>query len=454
MLNSSYFDTFYYMNKKYKKIEKLISLLLMVSFILMPFSGIKADLVEEIENKIEEANEVVKNLENQAQEYGDIIKDLRTQAQSLENEIELLDAQIAQLDVEIQATEAQIEQIGLEIENLSVSILQKEEEIENQKGILKKLLRKINEYDSESLLEILLNSSELSEFFNKSEYVNTIGEKVKEILDDLNRIKQELEEKKEEEKEKRVEFEELNEKLLIQKEIVDAQKESKETLLEETRGKDNKFQDLLFNVRNQKKTILGDINQLKRDMEVEIAKITAMAERPSENLASTSWYYSQNDPRWKDMTIGLSNSTIDDYGCAIASVAMVYQYYGIDIDPGRLSKQPIFYRDLISWPNQWRYLDLVKRTGHNPNGLTKADWNLIDREIANGHPVIVFIKALGRGAGHYVVIHSKDSKGYVVHDPVRWNGQSGANIYLTTTQKYLSSIYKTNTIIDQMIIYN
>ncbi|MCK5490427.1 MAG: C39 family peptidase [Candidatus Pacebacteria bacterium] len=442
------------MNKKKKKIEKLISLLLTVSFILMPVCSIEADLVEEIENKIEEANEVVKNLENQAEEYSDIIKDLRTQVQSLENEIELFDAQIAQLDLEIQTTEAQIEQTNLEIENLSDSIVQKEEEIENQKETLKKLLRKIKEYDSESLLEILLNSSELSEFFNQSEYVNTIGEKVKEILDNLNRTKQELEEKKEEEKEKKAEFEELSNKLLVQKEIVDAQKDSKELLLKETKGKEDKYQDLLFNVGNQKKTILGDINRLKRDMEVEIAKIAAMAERPSENLASTSWYFSQNDPQWKDMTIGLSNSTIDDYGCAIASVAMVYTYYGIEIDPGRLSKQPIFYRDLISWPSQWRYLDLVKRTGHNPEGLTKTDWNLIDREIANGHPVIVFIKALGRGAGHYVVIHTKDSKGYVVHDPVRWNGQSGANIYLATTQKYLSSIYKTNTIIDQMIIYN
>ena len=109
------------------------------------------------------------------------------------------------------------------------------------------------------------------------------------------------------------------------------QKSSKETLLEETRGKEYKFQDLLFNVRNQKKTILGDISKLKRDMEVEIARITALAEKPSENLASTSWYFSQNDTRWKNMTIGLSNSTINDYGCAIAAVAMVYKYYGIDI---------------------------------------------------------------------------------------------------------------------------
>ena len=442
---------------KHKKLT--ITLLLLASFVVSPFFGVeikqsKADLVEEIEDQINEKNETVKNLENQAEEYKDLIRKLRREEQSLENEIELLDAQIAQLDLEIETTQAQIEQTNLEINNLLLRIQIKEDEIEKQKDILKSLLREINAYDNETTLEILLKSKEFSEFLNQAEYVDAIGKKIKNALDGLNLAKQELEDRKKEMEEKKNELEVLNKKLLDQKEIVDAQKNAKEVLLKETRGKEYKYQDLLFNVRNQRKTILGDINKLKREMQVEIAKIAAMAERPSENLASTSWYFSQNDPRWKDMTIGLSNSSVDDYGCAISSVAMVFKYYGIDIDPGRLSKQPIFYYDLIVWPTQWRFLDLKKNSYHKSGGLTKADWNLIDREIASGHPVIVFIKALGRSGGHYVVIHSKDKKGYIVHDPVRWNGQSGANIYLSTTQKYIGSIYKTNTIIDQMIIYH
>ncbi len=432
---------------------KILPLFLIASFVLAPVSNIKADLVEELENEINKKHETAQNLENQAEEYRDVIKDLQIKEQNLENEVELLDAQIAQLDLEIQATQTQIEQTNLEINNLLLQIQIKEGEIEKQKNILKNLLREINDYDDETTLEIFLKSAEFSEFLNQAEYMDTVGEKIKDALDKLNFAKQELEKKKEEMKKKKSELEELNGKLLVQKETVDGQKSAKEALLEETKGQEYKYQDLLFGVQNQRKTILGDINKLKREMEVEIAKIAAMAERPSENLASTSWYLSQNDPRWKDMTIGLSNSSIDDYGCAIASVAMIFKYYGIDIDPGRLSKQPIFYRDLISWPKQWRFLDLIENSFHKSEGLDNNDWKTIDQEIANGHPVIVFIKALGKGAGHYVVIHSKDSKGYVVHDPVMWNGQSGANIYLSTTQKYISSIYKTNTIIDQYVIY-
>lgn len=442
---------------KYKKL--IIALLLLASFILTPFFGVvtkqtKADLVKEIESEIEEKSGQVKNLENQAAEYTNIIYNLRIQEQSLENEIDLLDAQIAQLDIEIKAMQAQIDQTNLEINNLIIKIQIKETEIETQKKFLKSLLREINDYDKKTALEILLDSEELSDFLNQAEYVNTVGEKIKTALDELKEIKEELEKEKVALQDKKVELEELSKELLNKKESADTQKTAKEILLKETKGKEYRYQDLLFNVKNQKKTILGDINKLRRDKEAEIARIAALAEKPSENLASTSWYFSQNDPRWKNKTIGFSNSSIDDYGCAISSVAMIFKYYGINIDPGRLAKQPIYYYDLIVWPKQWRFLDMVESPWRVSGGLTKSNWNTIDRQIASGHPVIVFIRATGKGAGHYVVIHSKDKKGYIVHDPVRWNGQSGANIYLSTTRKYIESIYKTSTVIDQMIIYN
>ncbi len=434
--------------------SKLIISIIIASLVFTPVFVVSAEDVQEIENQIKEKNDIVKNLENQAEKYKDVIKELQIVQQTLQNEIELLDAQIAQLNIEIQTTQSKIDQTNLEIKNYEIRIQTKEDEIIKEKDILKMLIRKINEYDSESSFEILLKKEKFSDFVNQSDYVGKVEEKIKNALDALKLMKKELEQEKKEMEDKKASLEALNSKLSGQKEDADSQKKNKNVLLEETKGKENKYQDLLFNVRNQRKTILGDINELKRKMESEIARIAAMAERPSENLASTNWYFSQNDSRWKDMSIGFSNSTVDDYGCALASVSMVFKYYGIDIDPGRLSKQPIFYYDLIVWSKQWRYIDLIKNSFHKSSGLNNDDWSLIDREIASGHPVIVFIKALGRNAGHYVVIHSKDKKGYVVHDPVMWNNQSGANIYLSTTRKYLESIYKTNTIIDQYVIYH
>lgn len=441
--------------EKYRKnISKITALALLVSFVFPPIMQSQAenDVIEQIENQIEEKNDAIKNLENQAAEYQDKIKTLQIQGQSLENEIELFDAQIAQLELEIKALQIQIEEKNLEIEKLLEEIEKKEEEIEQQKKILKNLIREIHSYDNETTFEILLKSEEISDFFNKTEYVSSFSETMKEELDAFKSAKEELETNKSKEEEAKKEFETLSTEAQKKRDNLAAEKESKEELLDATQGSEYQYQNMLSNVRAQRKTILGDINNLMAQKQKEISRIAAQANRPIQ-MASTSWYYSQNDPRWKDDFIGVSNSTINDYGCAISSVAMVFKYHGIDIDPKTLARQPIFVRDLISWPTSWRFLDLKLNSYHKSGGLGAADWQRIDQEIAAGNPVIVFIKALGRNAGHYVVIHSKDSRGYVVHDPVMWNGQSGANIYLNTTRQYLESIYQTNTVVDQMIIY-
>lgn len=441
--------------KKYNRlVDKIIICLLIVSFVLPPATQTSADnsTIDEIDNKINEKNGSVKDLENQAASYQDQIKNLQSQAQSLQNEVELFDAQIAQMELQIKSTEAKIEEANLEIEKLLQEVAAKETEIDKEKLILKDLIRKVNDYDNQTVFEILLKNQEISSFFNETDYVNTVGEKIKSALDTLKSDKAELESEQEQAELKKKELEELEKEIQSNRDALSAQKASKEELLNATKGSESKYRNLLSDIMEQRKSILGDINGLMIERQKEIAKIAAESNRPT-SMASTAWYFSQDDPRWKNDFIGVSNSTIGDYGCALTSVAMVFRYHGIDINPETMAKQPIFVRDLISWPTQWRFLDLDYNSYHKSGGLEQSDWDRIDREITAGNPVIVFIRALGRNAGHYVVIHSKDARGYIVHDPVMWNGQSGANIYLATTRKYLETVYRTNTVVDQVIIY-
>ena len=126
---------------------------------------------------------------------------------------------------------------------------------------------------------------------------------------------------------------------------------------------------------------------------------------------------------------------------------MVATYHGSSITPGQLAKQPIFYYDLIVWPRSWGNASCVNCP---PSHVTPFDWFRLDREVGAGYPVIVFVRANGRGAGHYVVVHHKTDDGrYVVHDPL-----FGANIYLDSTRVYISNLYDTSTSLDQMVIYH
>ena len=115
------------------------------------------------------------------------------------------------------------------------------------------------------------------------------------------------------------------------------------------------------------------------------------------------------------------------------------------MDPGLLARQPIFSRDLIVWPGVWQHVKRVSSYSHG-----NLDWDVVDQEIENRNPVIIFVRANGRGAGHYVVVHHKDNNGkYVVHDPM-W----GPNIFLASTKENIGILYGSSTSSDQMIIYH
>jgi peptidoglycan hydrolase CwlO-like protein len=401
--------------------------------------------VGEIENRIANNQKEWKNLQEQRNYYLSILQEKQDERASLENQISILDAQISKAELDIKATQSEIEKIILEIQKITLEIQKKEEEIVHQKEVIGELIRKIYEYDEKTLLETLLENETLSEFLDQEQYIESFQEEIRNTLEKIKALKEQLEFKREEMKAKKKELEKLKKELEEQKATFENEKKSKEVLLEQTKGQERTYQNLLARVQEQKNSILGDIDRLMKEKQKELARIKALQTKPKTGLASSDWYFSQTNPLWANDTIGFSNSLMRNYGCAIACVAMVFKHYGIDIDPGYLARQPIFYYDLIVWPKQWRFLDLVANTYHNG-----VDWKKIDKEIASGHPVIVFVSADGRNGGHYVVIHSKDATGrYVVHDPI-W----GPNIYLDSTQQNIGILYGTTTTVDQAIIYH
>ena len=129
--------------------------------------------------------------------------------------------------------------------------------------------------------------------------------------------------------------------------------------------------------------------------------------------------FQQGDDKWRDDPLGgvPENGTIGGEGCAVASAAMVFKFYGIDVDPQQLNwfltatdgftEQGWLYWDRAAWfaPDRVRhvYEDL-------------PSYQLIDSNIAHGNPVIVRVR-LGSGITHFVVIAGKDGFDYLVRDP-------------------------------------
>ena len=129
--------------------------------------------------------------------------------------------------------------------------------------------------------------------------------------------------------------------------------------------------------------------------------------------------FRQSDEKWSNDPLGgiEENGTLGGEGCAVATVAMVFKFYGVETDPQELnwfltSVDGYTERGWIYWDRAaWFAPDRVR---HAYEDL--ASYQLIDSNLAGGNPVIVRVR-LRSGITHFVVIAGKDGFDYLVRDP-------------------------------------
>jgi len=399
--------------------------------------------VEEIDSKIDKNSEKLEELEQKSRNYQRIIDLKKQQQATLRNQIELMNVEIERAENSMRLTEEEIRLIEEEKSRLERELTEKERQTKLEKEKLENLIIFFNQIDRDLRLEFLLNNGDLTKTFTQAELLEQTSQEISKVLEKYKNQKKELENQKKELENQIQKLNKKKEELGEKKSHLSYEQKSKEIILRETLGEEARYQKLLERVERQKQELIGDIDSLSEEKRRELEKIQDSSAKPKSGLASTSWYYSQKDKRWGYNRIGLSSSLMKDYGCAVTSLSMVFTYHGEKITPGGLAAKPIFYRDLIVWPAYWGNLELVSSTAHG-----SISWKEIDKAIQNKNPVIVFVRVRA-GKGHYVVIHNKDKKDYIVHDPL-----FGPNIYLGTTRKLVGAIYdQTSTMIDQVIIY-
>ncbi len=134
----------------------------------------------------------------------------------------------------------------------------------------------------------------------------------------------------------------------------------------------------------------------------------------------------QGDEKWHHDYLATTEDTIGAEGCAITSIAMIFNYYGIDTDPQRLN----WFLDLNGGytPEGWVYWEKAAllapdRVKHVYEDL--PSYYLIDSNLSRGNPVIVKLK-LSSGVTHFVVIAGKEGYDYLIRDP---SGAGAKGIY-------------------------
>lgn len=215
-----------------------------VSLFLMfvPALHAEEDLVERRRAELEEQ---LKELIEEIQGQQLLLDDKRQERVSFERDVAILEAQIRKAQLSIEARNLSIRQLGGEIGQKEQTIGSLTSKLGRQKESLAQLLRKTNEIDNYSLVEIVLGNQDLSAFFEDLDTFNIIKKKLQESFVEIELTKKDTRTQKELLEGKQTEEVELRTIQELQKREIEVRETEKQRIVDITKGVETAYQNII-----------------------------------------------------------------------------------------------------------------------------------------------------------------------------------------------------------------
>jgi hypothetical protein len=220
-------------------------------------------------------------LESQMGIQQQLVDTKQREAVSLERDIAILEANIRKAQLSIQARNLAIKNLSQNIEGKETTIGDLVEKLDREKESLAQLIRKTNEVDEYSLVEVVLSNKNFSDFFADLDSFQSIKSALGESFAVIAATKalaegeiQSLEEKQAEE----LELRRVQE--LEQRKVKDKEKE-KNSILKETRGEEARYRSILKAQQKTAAEIRAELFRLRGTAAIPFGRAYELAEKAS-----------------------------------------------------------------------------------------------------------------------------------------------------------------------------
>lgn len=375
---------------------------------------------QELKDKVKESEEKIEELKNQKAAQEEIINELNKQISQLNSQIENINDQQDVINDDIILIERKIAKLDEEIAELDRKIAEKDQEIEETVRLYGERLRANYIAGETSLLEIITQSTSVSNFFDRLEYVRRVNESDEKLVKKLDEDIKEIEGMQQDLRDTKAEVELEKEGLETKKAELQAAEDELAAAHAEVVEKSNEVNKKLKELNAQTYQLQVDINTYnekmdKLDWEIEAFIKEQQASKP--NNGGSSSVVSGKGWVWP---VPYSSSYITSpYGYRTDPISGAYKFHsGIDISmPNAMGK------NLVAVKPGTVILAKYTSSGY-------GNYIMIDH---GGGYVSLYghCKSLNASVGDYVnqgqVIAYIGSSGYStgphVHFEIRYNGE-------------------------------
>lgn len=150
------------------------------------------------QEKIDQVQDEIQGLQNQKEEAQQKADSLSEEAGGLEGDLAEFNNRLAKITEELNVTEQQLEDTRQNLEDTKKALNKAQKEEKDQYEAMKMRIRFLYEMGGNGLLEVLLSAEDFADFLNKAEYISSIQEYDREMLDRYRDTKETIARKEQE----------------------------------------------------------------------------------------------------------------------------------------------------------------------------------------------------------------------------------------------------------------
>lgn len=222
-----------------------ITSIVMLGFLFMVTDFVGAQAGNVVEQRREQLKSELQKIEQQIGVQQQLLGSKQQERVSLERDVSILDAKIEKAQLGIRARNIAIEQLSDTIIGKGNTIESLTERLEREREAMAQLLRKTNEIDDLSVVEIILSNKNLSDFFEELDDFQAVKIALQGSFDEIEETKEAVAAEKALLESKRIEEVELRSLQELEKDQVEQQESEKQRILNITKGEEAEYQDLL-----------------------------------------------------------------------------------------------------------------------------------------------------------------------------------------------------------------
>lgn len=219
--------------------------------------------VDTLNNQVQEKQSRVDALDANIKKYKAKIAENEKAVASLQNQLALLGNRIEEKTFAIQKTRTQMDIASLQIEEIQKNIKTDEETIARREEALGAYVRKIDESDGVSLMDVFLTRPSLSDFFSRVEQIKKVEEDLTQATKDVKTGKAVLEAERSQVEERRADLDNHKRELEVEQTALENDRSAKTSLVSVTQGREGEYQRIIYELRQEQQSMSDEIADLK-----------------------------------------------------------------------------------------------------------------------------------------------------------------------------------------------